>query len=393
VNGLWINHQASLLAFVGVLLLIALSNILSLRRLGQCPRPAGLPRVSVLVPARNEETNIGPCVRSLLAQNIQAFEVLVLDDNSTDSTPSILAALQAEDDRLQILQGQPLPEGWIGKHWACHQLAEAATSELLFFTDADTRHHPETLGDAIAVLLAEKADLVTAIVREDVESWAERLTVPVMNWSILSFLPFWLAHRLHIPVYSTANGQLMLFRRSAYDCVGGHAAVRAHPVDDIQLARRIIAHGLRWRMTSALDRVSCRMYTDFGLVREGFSKNLFAAFDYNIPLFVFVWLWLVVVFWEPLVEVFLLGLNLVFGPFRTLPVSDLSLGLALGAVVCSLLQWGLLCRYLRFPLYLALLYPISVIAFAAIAIRSLIVTVRKRATWKDRTLTSARRVV
>jgi chlorobactene glucosyltransferase len=392
LSGFWVSHQASLLAFVGALLLIALSNALSLRRLGRSPWPARFPRVSVLVPARDEEANIGPCVRSLVAQDYPDFEVVVLDDNSTDATPALLAALQVENAHLRVLQGRPLPEDWLGKHWACYQLALAADGELLLFTDADTRHHPATLADAVTALLAEKADLLTAFVREDVESWAERLTVPVMNWSVFSFLPFWLAHRLHIPAYSAANGQLMLFRRSAYDRIGGHAAVRAHPVDDIQLARRIISHDLRWRMASALDRVSCRMYRDLRQVREGFSKNLFAAFGYSIPFFAFVWLWLVIVYCEPLVVVFLFGLKLVPGRFQGLPVSGLSFGLALGAVTCSLLHWCLSYRYLRFPVYPALMYPVSVLVFAAIAIRSVIVTLRREATWKGRAVTNLRRV-
>jgi chlorobactene glucosyltransferase len=125
----WLQHQLGIATFLGILLLIALGNLLALRRLGTYPLPPLFPRVSVLLPARNEEAVIGDCVRSLLAQDYPDFEVLVLDDGSTDGTGDVLAALARTDDRLRVLTGRPLPEGWLGKHWACQQLADAATGD------------------------------------------------------------------------------------------------------------------------------------------------------------------------------------------------------------------------------------------------------------------------
>jgi chlorobactene glucosyltransferase len=332
----------------------------------------------VLVPARDEEANIGPCVRSLLAQNYPDFEVLVLDDASRDGTGRILAALAEETDRLRVLVGRSLPFGWLGKHWACHQLAQAADGPLLLFTDADTRHHPNALRDAVAALLAEEADLLTALPRYEVVSWAERLVVPVLAWSIFSFLPLGLAHRLHLPVLSATVGQFMLFRRRAYEQVGGHAAVRQQVVDDLALGWRIKAHGLRWRLVDGGLHVHCRMYRTFREVYEGFSKNLLAAFGYNVPLFVFVWLWLGMVFWEPLIVLILGAVGV--------SISARSFVLATVAVLLSLLLWGLSHRRFRFPLYLAFLYPVSVLLVEIIAGRSVWLTLRRQATWKGRTL-------
>lgn len=378
VSGFWIQHQVSLIVFLTVLLLIALSNLWTWRRLGDHPLPCRFPRLSVLVPARDEEANIGPCVRSLLAQDYPAFEVLVLDDASSDGTRQVLVALAEEADRLRVLIGRPLPCGWLGKHWACHQLAQAAGGSLLFFTDADTRHHPNTLRDAVAALLAAEADLLTALPCYEVVSWAERLVVPVLAWSIFSFLPIGLAHRLRLPLFSATIGQFMLFRRQAYEQVGGHAAVRQQVVDDLALGWKIKGHGLRWRLVDGGLRVRCRMYHNFREVYEGFSKNLLAAFGYNVPLFVFVWLWLGMVFWEPLIVLFL-------GAVR-MPISARSLILAIVAVVLSLLLWGLSHWRFRFPLYLAFLYPVSVLLVEIIAGRSVWLTLRGQATWKGRTL-------
>jgi len=378
MNTFWIAHQASLIVFLAVILLIALSNLVILKRmrLGRYPEPKRLPRVSIMVPARNEEHNIGACVESLLAQDYADFEVLVADDNSTDRTWETLERLKRESPQLKIMKGKPLPEGWLGKHWACHQMAEKALGELLLFTDADTRHHPCTLRDAVAALTKENADLLTALPREEVFSFGERLIVPLMHISILSFLPLFIAYRVRWPALSAAGGQFMLFRRETYQQVGGFESVRTNPVDDIDLGRRMKAQGLRWRLADGQDRVSCRMYQGFSESFKGFGKSLFAAFDRNIPVFLFVWLWMGVLFWEPGV-VFALRI-------AGAGISDLSLALAAAAVGVSLILWGTSLRHFRFPLYLTLLYPISILLGVVIAFYSMIATLSGRALWKGR---------
>lgn len=378
----WPSHQTSLIVFVAVLLLIALSNVKALRRLGSWPLPRVFPRASILVPVRNEEHNVEPCLRSLLAQEYPDFELLVLDDESTDGTSEALAALSTEEHRLRVLKGRPLPQGWVGKHWACHQLAQAAAGELLLLTDADTRHHRHALRDAVTALLAESADLVSAIPREVAVSWAERLVVPIIPWSILCFLPLGLAHRLRVPALTVAVGQFMLFRHEAYEQVGGHAAFRDHTADDLAMVRLMVAKGLVWRLVDGRPRVRCRMYQGTRQVLEGFSKNLFAGFDYRIIPFVFVWLWLGLLFCEP--PAILLLRAMVPG------WSGPSPWLAAAAIAVSLLLWGITHWRFGFPLYLAFLYPLTMLLTVAIAMRSMVVTLSGRATWKGRRLGAPR---
>lgn len=375
---LWFRHQLGIVVFLGVLLVIAASNLLALRRLGTYPLPARFPRVSVLLPARNEEAVIADCVRSLLAQDYPDLEVLVLDDNSTDGTGEILAALAREDGRLRVLTGRPLPEGWMGKHWACWQLAGAATGELLLFTDADTVHHPQALRLGVAAFLAERADLMSGFLRQRLLTWGERLTVPAIFWCFFSFLPLALAHRVRAPALSLTNGQWMLFARSAYEAVGGHAAVRDHPVDDIALGQRVKAKGLRWRIVDVGDFVSCRMYTGFRAALEGFTKNLFAVFDFRLAEYLFVWVWMALVTVEPLAVVLLWPLGVGRDVFALWP--------ALAAVGEMLALWAVAMTRLRFPRYLALLYPAHILLLVFIALRSLLWTATGRATWKGRTL-------
>jgi chlorobactene glucosyltransferase len=379
LSDLWAQQLTGPTLFVAVLLLIALSNLWALRRLGNYALPTRWPRVSALVPARNEEANIGPCLRSLLAQEYPDFEVLVLDDHSDDATGRVLADLAAEEPRLHVIRGKPLPGGWFGKPWACEQLAQAATGDLLLFTDADTRHHPHMLRDAVAALSAENADLLTALPRQEVVSWSERLLVPIILWSVFAFLPLGLAHRLRLPALSAAIGQFMLFRRPAYRRIGGHAAVRENNVEDMALARRIKAHSLRWRLVDGRQRIRSRMYHNCAEVYNGFTRNLFGAFDYKIALFVLIWLWLGLVFLAPLIA---LGWWIISGRPATSPLP----GLAIPAIAGALLLWGV--TYWRFglPLYMAVLYPITILLAVFIAMRSMAFTLTGRVTWKGRTV-------
>ncbi|MCS7178708.1 MAG: glycosyltransferase family 2 protein [Anaerolineae bacterium] len=378
MTSFWFRHQLGIVVFLGVLLLIAVSNLRALRCLGKYAVPPCLPRVSILVPVRNEEAVIRHCLRSLLAQDYPDFEVLVLDDGSTDGTGAVLAALAREESRLRVLVGRPLPEGWLGKHWACQQLAEAATGELLLFTDADTIHHPWALRLGVAALLEEQADLLSGFLHQRLITWGERLTVPTIFWCFFSFLPLALAHRVRMPALSLTNGQWMLFRRSAYMGIGGHAAVRNHPVDDIALGQRVKARGLRWRIVDLGDFVSCRMYASFRAALEGFTKNLFAVFDFRLAEYLFVWLWMALVTVEPLAVAILWPLGVGRNVFAFWP--------ALLAVGEMLALWGIAMARLRFPFYLAFLYPVHILLLVFIAFRSLLWTATGRATWKGRTL-------
>jgi len=398
---LWLYFEISAVAFAVCLVLIGLSNLRRLRRIDRYPPSPATPRVSVLVPARNEEAHIGACVASLLAQDYPDLEVVVLNDHSTDRTGEILAGLTGaaaraaptrmdedvtgtdadattRDERLRVLEGKDLPEGWLGKHWACHQLAEAASGELLLFTDADTRHGPASVRHGVAALHAEGADLLTALPFEETVTVAEQLIVPVIPWSILTFLPLELAYRTRSPAFSATIGQYMLFRASAYRATGGHAAVATDPVDDIALGRRIKAQGFRWRLADATRDVRCRMYQSAEQVFEGFSKNLFSAFGNRVLPFIGVWLWLEIVF--------LLPVAVLVARLLRAPVPNLDTGIALAGVAAGLASWGMSHLRFGFPARLVPLYPLTMLLALAIALRSVALVRRGRTTWKGRTL-------
>lgn len=367
----------SLIYFQVVVLAIMLSNLLLVHRARRHAPPGASPLVSVLVPARDEEDSIGACVCSLLAQDYPSFEVLVLDDESTDSTPAVLAGIAAERPALRVLTGGTPTEGMAGKNWACSQLAREAAGELLFFTDADTVHDPRALRTLVAALVGEHADLLTGFPRQRVVSWGERLLVPFFSWASLSFTPLWLAYRLRLPALAVAVGQVMLFRRDAYDAIGGHEALGATVVEDLKLARRIRAAGRRWRVVSVSDLISSRMYRRGREAVDGFTKNLFAAFDHRLLVYLFVFGWMVVLFEVPLAT--LLAVVVTGGQLTAAYT-------LFGCIGLSLVLWLLPYREIRVPLYLVPLYPATVLANVLVAARSLLFTMGGRVTWKGRPL-------
>ena len=371
-------HALFIVIFLFFGLTTVLVNYFTVRRFDQYPHAEEFPFVSILLPARNEARNIEACVASLMAQDYPDFEVIVLDDQSTDETSLILDGLKCADGRLKILTGTPRPEGWLGKHWACHQLDHVATGELILFTDADTRHSPYMLCDSVSALFAEGADLVTAFPREEVVTWGERLLVPVIGWGIFTFIPIHLVQKMRLPSLSITIGQFMLFRRTAYDAIGGYEAVRGEIVDDVCLGRRIITGGLEWRLLDGTHHVTCRMYQGFWEAVGGFSKSLFAVFDYRILPYFIGWLVVGTAFIEPVVAL--------ISRWMRHPLTSIPVEYAAGSVVLSILLYMIAYRRFRFPAYLVFYYPLSLALFIAVAVRSFFQTATGTATWKDRVL-------
>lgn len=268
---------------------IALLNMIAFPRLRVPVRPLPWrPRVSVLIPARNEAAVIGSTVTAWMSQTYTDYEIILLDDHSQDGTAEIARAAALaiarergsvdEEDKLRIIAGQPLPAGWPGKTWACHQLSNAATGDVLVFTDADVRWSPHGLAALIREMDAGKADLLTVWSTQDTVTWTERLIVPLMALVIMGYLPIPLVHHTPYPSSAAANGQCLAFRRKAYREIGGHLAVKNTVVEDIALARRIKADGFRLRMADGAGIVTCRMYRSWREVRDGYAKNIIAGY-------------------------------------------------------------------------------------------------------------------
>jgi chlorobactene glucosyltransferase len=273
--------DATALLILCVLTVRLWRNLRFLRRARSLIRlPDALPRVSVLVPARDEARTIVDCIDSLAQQDYPNFEIIALNDQSSDETGALLDEMAARHPNVTVLHGcESPPAGWNGKSYACHRLAVIATGEWLLFTDADTRHTPTSIAHGVAQAEALGADLLSAFPKQLTESWSERLLVSF----ILDFLTLlgvdltnlWRGTSGSI----AANGQYLLVRAAAYRTVGGHEAVFQALVDDFALAKRIRSKGYKVALVDGTSMLICRMYHDAGEVWAGFSKNILLALE------------------------------------------------------------------------------------------------------------------
>ncbi|WP_108667952.1 glycosyltransferase [Euzebya rosea] len=236
------------------------------------------PSVSVLIPARDEADRLGPTLEAVLSQEGVDLEVLVLDDGSTDDTAVVARGVADGDRRFRLLNGRAVPDGWLGKPFACWQLAEAARGEVLVFVDADVTLRPGALAACVDMLHQGEMDLLSPYPRQVAHGVAERLVQPLLQWSWLTFLPLRLAERSASPSMTAGNGQLIVARADCYRAAGGHQQVRAEVIEDVELARAFKRAGLRVGMADGTDLATCRMYHGWAELREGYSKSLWKAF-------------------------------------------------------------------------------------------------------------------
>lgn len=265
---------AGLVTFL-INLVLNLRSLKTPRRNSKIPQPA--PFISIMVPARDEEANIEACLESLQQQDYPNYEVLVLDDNSADNTAGIVSEMAARDNRIRLYQGDPLPEDWAGKPFACYQLAQRARGDWLLFVDADTTHAPHMLRSVLALALKLKASLLSGFPRQLASSLPQKIVIPVMYFIILGWLPLWWLHRSQKPKPSMAVGQFLLFPRDEYWRIGGHKVVQSRIVEDIWLGIEVGRHGGRHIAIDLSPVVSCNMYRDFGAMWHGLGRSIYAV--------------------------------------------------------------------------------------------------------------------
>ena len=340
-------------------------------------------QIAAIVPARDEEANIGRCLDGLLAQSYPAAQlrVLIVDDHSSDATPAIAGAIAARERRVHVLEAPPLPPGWTGKCHACWVGARAVApeTEWLCFLDADVRPEPSLLARALATAQAQRLDLLSLAPRQELGSFAERLVMPC-GFYLMAFYQD-LAHlQSRAGDDATATGQFMLVRRRAYEAAGGHMAVRDAICEDVALARLIKRRSGRVALHDGRPAISARMYTGWHSLWEGVAKNLVDMLGGPVPTLVTA----------------LIGTALAWAAVL-IPAAD-AIGCSQGstsscialapAVAASAAAAGFHmagAHYFGIPLWYGLLFPAGYTAGAAMAIDSLRLRLSGRVTWKGRT--------
>ncbi len=336
-------------------------------------RPRGKREFTVLIPARNEEASIERCVRSVAESELKPKQIVVYDDGSTDKTPEILSSLQSDIPFLEVVQGNGLPDGWVGKPHACHQLASHAESGTLLFLDADVELQPEGLSRIAGLFEDYDASVVTAMPRQRVESFAERLVLPLLHLTYTSWLLLPLIWRTNDPRFLAANGQVLAVTRETYDAIGGFEAVKSEVVDDMAFCRNAKSNKRRVVFADGHHIAVCRMYENAAGVWEGFSKNLYEGVGAN-PI--------------ALVAVLMLYLGTFIAPIAGLIASiwlpELLLPAAVGTVSVLAIRTLLMVRHGHPFIESILLHPLAILAFVSIAINSFIWNVKGAIHWSGR---------
>ncbi len=348
---------------LGLTVLIALEALIGNARIGRLfdtppGAPGSVPRLSVVVAARDEERNIGTALRSLLAQDYENFEVVVVDDRSTDQTGPILERMAASDSRLRVVHVAELPAGWLGKNHALHVGAGQASGEWILFTDADIHMDPSTFGRAIRFCGERGVDHLAI---------APTLILPGLLlegfgvfflWSFLLFAKPWKARDpkswFHVGV-----GAFNLVRRSSYQAVDGHRSIRLRPDDDLKLGKILKRAGFRQDALSGTGLLSVEWYHSLGEMIPAFEKNMFAGVEYSILLSLAGGLAQLAAGVVPIV-----ALGFTTGPTQLVLAVQVGLSLAVFAA---------LARSIKSRPAVALIYPVVVLLFVYILWRTMVV--------------------
>jgi cellulose synthase/poly-beta-1,6-N-acetylglucosamine synthase-like glycosyltransferase len=343
--------------------------------------PTDPPLVSMVIPARNEARNIAPCVESALASSYPRFEVIVVDDHSTDDTGAIAASIAARDPRLRVVVPPPLPSDWFGKQWACATGAATARGAIFGFLDADTRQAPDLVTRVVNAMTSRRADLLSVAGTQEMGSFWERLVQPQVFGILLQrYGSTEHVNRSRFASAKIANGQCLWVRRDAYDAAGGHGAVRHKVAEDLAMAQHWFRAGRAVSLVLGIDQLTTRMYTSLRELVEGWGKNVFAGGRDAMP-------------FGALGRVIFPLLLVLPSLFQLVPPVVLVLALAgvLGSAAltwaaiatgANLVWWVLVYLWLRASPIYALLHPLGAVMLMYITMRAMIRGSRVR--WKER---------
>ncbi len=235
--------------------------------------------VSIIVPLRNEAENIPGLVSSLLSQNsLTNVEYLFLNDNSEDNSFDLLVSALSHHTNAKVIQGSPMPPGWIGKTWALEQLLELSKGEIIVSIDADVRLAPDAINKSITLMKSRELDFLSPYPRQITSTVGERLIQPILQWSWMSTLLLGIAEKASFASMAVANGQFFIVRRKALLLVGGYESVKADVLDDVFLARRLLKTGSHGVVVNGASIAECRMYSSWSEIEAGYGKSLRHAF-------------------------------------------------------------------------------------------------------------------
>jgi len=322
-------------------------------------------KVSILIPARNEAENILLLLQSIKEQDYTNYEVIVLDDNSSDNTFELVQGFAKENEQFKIVEGKQLPKGWLGKNFACHQLAEIANGKYLLFIDADEVVKRGLINSLVFRIENNGLSLLSIFTNQIMVSFGEQITVPLMHFILLNLLPLRLVRVSKNPAFSAASGQCMFFEANNYKENEWHKCVKNRVVEDIEIIKLVKQAGFKAEALLANGLIYCRMYKNLTESINGFSKNLLAGFGNNI--FILLFYQLLVISW-PFLLFINYDLHLLVLPLTLIVLSRIMISFLSGQnVVLNLI-----------------LHPLQMLLFLLISVKSISNHLLKRGSWKGR---------
>lgn len=325
--------------------------------------------ISILVPARNEAVNLPGLLNSIVVIKDVHYEVIILDDNSDDGTFQVVETFANLHPGFRVIKGGVLPSGWTGKNYACWQLAQVAKGDYFLFVDADVQLKPEVISSALYRMSAKKLALLSLFSKQKMHSLGERLTVPLMNYLLLTLLPIRLIADHPDPIFSAACGQFMLFSAPEYRRYQWHRRLAAKVAEDLGIMKALKQCGLKGEGLMAGGLMSCRMYTSFSTAISGFAKNFIAPFNDSLWLFI------------PFVLTIILGPLLIIADGNSYLIAILIILTASSRIYVSLLA-GERC-WLN-----VVLHPLQMLSFLLISCIAVTQHLFKSSSWKGRRLDS-----
>lgn len=277
-------------------LIILINNIFYLEDEKEFTPLKEFPSVSVIIPARNEEKNIGKCLEGILNQDYKNFEVIVVDDESKDNTPLIVEKFREKDKRIKLLRINFLPEGWMGKNYACWQGFKNSSGKFILFTDADTRYlNKKTIEYAVSKMLEKELKLLSLVPKIEAKTFWEKIFMPLWSFAFISFFPLKLLSFKKYKKAAFAIGPFMMFEKRFYEEIRGHKAIKDEIVDDVYLAKRTKEKGGKIALLDGKEFIKVRFYTNYSEMKRGTVKSAFGAFSYSYRnLFLFLTIFFII---------------------------------------------------------------------------------------------------
>lgn len=340
----------SIFVFNFIFFLVVFHNLLFAPRLRKEKVMDKELRLSILIPARNEEKNIGNIINDILNQSFQNFELLIYNDHSNDNTENIIKEFQNRDSRIKLVQSKKLPEGWLGKNFACHQLSLSASFNYFLFIDADVSLQKNAIESALHTFLKNNLNMLSVFPTQKINSIKTYLVTPLMNWLLLTFLPLKKVFTSVNNAFVAANGQFILIDKNSYNEIGGHDTFKSEVVEDMEIAKAIKRNKKKLLTALGDELIFCNMYSTFKDAFNGFSKNFFTGFKIHPILFSLLLIFIEIVFLSP--TIFIL--------FDIKFLSIIILIIASRIIISYLSKQRIIINVLLHPIQLFILYLLGI---------------------------------